>query len=126
MFHCMRKCFYLDCTCACTNLYELNQLSFKYKDPSIRYRDNCKIILLFLQTPARKAGPASKLVLCRVSSEIISRTLIGGKYECYIVIEVIEVNELEEGNILPSSSTSMTNICVSVDTAIVAMTYFKH
>ena len=38
--------------------------------------------------------------VCRVF-EIISN-------ECYIVIEVIEVDELDEGNKLLSSSTSMT------------------
>ena len=32
-------------------------------------------------------------------TEIISRLLIGRKYECYIVIEVIEVDEINEGNI---------------------------
>ena len=43
----------------------------------------------FLQAPAHRAGPASKLILCRLS-DIISRPLIGQKYEYYIVIEVIE------------------------------------
>ena len=40
--------------------------------------------------------------------KIISRPLIGRKYECYIVIEVIEVDELHEGKMLLSSSPSMT------------------
>ena len=35
--------------------------------------------------------------IIRVS--IFSWLLIGGKYECYIVEEVIEVDELDEGNI---------------------------
>ena len=61
----------------------------------------------FLQAPAHRAGPASKLILCRLS-DIISRPLIGQKYEYYIVIEVIEVDELDEVNISLSSSTSMT------------------
>ena len=47
---------------------------------------------------ACRAGPASKLILCRLS-DIISRPLIGQKYEYYIVIEVIEVDELDKGNI---------------------------
>ena len=38
---------------------------------------------------------------------IISRPIIGQKYKCYI-IEVIKGDELEEGNVLVSSSTSMT------------------
>ena len=41
-------------------------------------------------------------------SQMISRPLIGHKYECYIVIEVTEVNKLDEGNKLSSLSTSMT------------------
>ena len=40
-----------------------------------------------------------------VSYEIISMPLIGQKYECYIVIEV---DELNKDNISSSSSTSMT------------------
>ena len=48
-----------------------------------------------------------------MSSEIISRPLIGRKYECYIVIEVIEVNVIDEGNILMSSSTLMTKSAVA-------------
>ena len=59
-----------------------------------------------------------------MSCEIISRPLIGQKYECYRVIEFIEVDELDEGNISLSSSTSMTNIGMSVKKALVAMTYF--
>ena len=43
-----------------------------------------------------------------MGSEIISRPLIGQKYECYIVIEVIDVDELDEGNISSNSSTSTT------------------
>ena len=38
-------------------------------------------------------------VVCLLSSEIISRPLIGRKYESYIIIEVINVDELGEGNI---------------------------
>ena len=55
----------------------------------------------FLQAPARRAGPASKLILCgvRLLCDIIYRPLIGRKYECYNVIEVIDVDELDKGNI---------------------------
>ena len=55
------------------------------------------------------AGPASKLILCCVSSEIISRPLIGQKYECYIVIEVIDVDELDEGNITAAAENKTNN-----------------
>ena len=69
--------------------------------------DICKIsgISIFLQASALRAGPASTLILClasgnwHLSSEIISRPLIGQKYECYVVIEVIEVDELQKGKI---------------------------
>ena len=37
---------------------------------------------------------------------IFSRLLIGGKYECYIVEEVIEVDELDEGNISAAAGKS--------------------
>ena len=37
--------------------------------------------------------------MCHLLSEIISRPLIGQKYECCIVIEVIDLDELDEGNI---------------------------
>ena len=37
--------------------------------------------------------------ICLGALEIILRTLIGQKYECYIVIKVIDVDELDEGNI---------------------------
>ena len=63
-----------------------------------------------LQAPYRRAGPASKLILCLSSirrSQFLGLWLVG-KYEWYIVIEVIEVDELHEGKILSSSSTSMT------------------
>ena len=46
--------------------------------------------------------------MCHLVCEIISRPLIGHKYECYIIIEVIVVDELDKGNILLSSSTSVT------------------
>ena len=56
-------------------------------------------ITLFLLV---RAGPVSKLILCVCVvcvSEMISRPLVGRKYECYIVIEVIDLDELDEGNI---------------------------
>ena len=63
----------------------------------------------FLQAPARGAGPASKLILCCVLFVLTNfRPLIGRKYECHIVIEVIEVDKLHEGKILSRPSTSTT------------------
>ena len=64
----------------------------------------------FLQTLSHRAEPASKLILCRASCVVchmvfISRPLIDQKYEFDVVIEV---DALHEGNILSSSSTSMT------------------
>ena len=46
--------------------------------------------------------------MCCVSCEMNFRPLIGRKYECYIVIEVIEVDEVDKGSISLGSSTSMT------------------
>ena len=43
------------------------------------------------------AAPASMSIF--FLSEIISRPLIGQNYECYIVIEVIELEEVDVGNI---------------------------
>ena len=45
-----------------------------------------------------------------MGSEIISRPLIGQKYECYIVFDV---DELNKDNISASSSTSMTIYAVA-------------
>ena len=44
-----------------------------------------------------------------MASEIISKPLIGQKYHCYIVIEVIDVYELEEGNISVAAENKTTN-----------------
>ena len=62
-----------------------------------------------MQAPARRPGPVSKLILCRVSSVKISRPLIGRKYECYIVIEVIDVDELDKGNISAAAEKKTNN-----------------
>ena len=52
--------------------------------------------------------------MCHVASgvchlEIISRPLIGRKYECYIVIEVIDVDELDKGNISAAAEKKTNN-----------------
>ena len=72
---------------------------------------------------ARKAGPASKLILfrvscgvCCVSSEIISRPLIGRNYECSIVIEVIDVDELDGGKISAAAENKTILSCFNVKT----------
>ena len=62
--------------------------------------DQIKALQGPFKVPARRAGPASKLILWHLLCEIISRPLICQKYKCYIVIEVIEVDDLDESNIL--------------------------
>ena len=48
-------------------------------------------------------------VVWRLLSEIISRPLIGRKYDCYIVIEVIDLDELNEGNISAAAENNTNN-----------------
>ena len=44
-----------------------------------------------------------------LSSEIISGPLVGEKYECHIVIDVIDVDELDEGNISDAAESKTNN-----------------
>ena len=67
-----------------------------------------------MQANARRPGSASKLTLCRLHfvfslSKIISRPLIGPKYECYIVIEDIDVDELDLDNISAAAENKTNN-----------------
>ena len=45
--------------------------------------------------------PALFLSICHVT---FSRPLIGGKWECYIVEEVIDVDELDEGYLISAAA----------------------
>ena len=51
------------------------------------------------------------IVICHVT---FSRPLIGQKWECYIVEEVIDVDELNEGNIHAAAEARLTKV-VSYD-----------
>ena len=47
--------------------------------------------------------------MCRVSCSPISSPLIGRKYECYVVIEVIDVDELDKGNLTAAVENKTDN-----------------
>ena len=50
-----------------------------------------------------------------MSSEIISRPLIGRNYECYIVIEVIDVDETDGGKISAAAENKTILSCFNLN-----------